>query len=148
MYHLMATEEDVNLDPLCLQAYPRGAIFHVQFNSVSTTILYDIGTSRSCISTALYESLDQVPPLTPRDFLKVQGTNGNDLQPLGVIQGTITLGYTDITHQFIVLNSIRTPLILGIDFQKKHGCSLSWTQDGRMQIKWLNAVTINSVATS
>ena len=82
------------------------------------------------------------------DFLKVQGANGNDLQPLGIIQGTITLGCTDITHQFIVLNSIRTPLILGIDFQKKHGCSSSWTQDGRMQIKWGNAVTINSVATS
>ena len=121
MYHLMATEEDVNLDPFCLQADPRGAIFHVQFNSVTTTMLYDTSTSRSCISTALYKSLDQVPPLTPMDFLKVQGTNGNDLQPLGVIQGTITLGCTDITHQFIVLNSIRTPLILGIDFQKNTG---------------------------
>ncbi len=111
-------------------------------------MLYDTGTSRSCISAALYKSLDQAPPLTPMDFLKVQGANGNDLQPLGVIQGTITLGCTDITHQFIVLNSIQTPLILGIDFQKKHGCSSSWTQDGQMQIKWGNAVTINSVATS
>ena len=144
----MATEEDVNLNPLCLQADCRGAIFHIQFNSVSTTMLYDTGASRSCISTVLYKSLDQAPPLTPMDFLKVQGANGNDLQPLGVIQGTITLGCTDITHQFIVLNSIRIPLILGIDFQKKHGCSSSWTQDGQMQIKWENAVTINSVATS
>ena len=133
------------MNPLSFQTSSKGAIFSVQFNNIQTEMLYDTGASRSCISEEFYQLLPHKSTLTPVGVLNVQGANGGNLHPIGLTMGTLSIGTTSFIHHFLVLKSLKVPLIMGLDLQKKYGLCQDWTRDGKMLIKHNKDIMISSI---
>jgi hypothetical protein len=120
-------------------------MFPIIFNQTPAEVLYDTGATRSCISEDFYNSLQEKPPLLPLVVSQVRGANGDDLQPLGLITGMVTLGTTIINHRFIVLRKLSMPLILGLDIQRTHKLYQDWAMDGRMLIRTKKEVMVHTI---
>ena len=51
---------------------------------------------------------------------------GDDLLIVDHIQTTVRIQHRNITHSFIVVNTLVTPTILGIDFLQQHGITIDF----------------------
>ena len=87
-------------------------------------IMIDSGSSVSLVRGSLtsYHKLNAVP----RD-LQLVSAAGESIPILGQITLPIQLGGLKVNHLFVVVRSLITPVILGIDFMHKHGLVLDFT---------------------
>ena len=87
-------------------------------------IMIDLGSSISLVRGSLtsYHKLNAAP----RD-LQLLSAAGESIPILGQITLPIQLGGLKVNHLFVVVQSLITPVILGIDFMHKHGLVLDFT---------------------
>ena len=86
--------------------------------------MIDSGSSISLVRGSLtsYHKLNAAP----RD-LQLVSAAGESIPILGQISLPIQLGGLKVNHLFVVVRSLITPVILGIDFMHKHGLVLDFT---------------------
>ena len=60
---------------------------------------------------------------------KLVTASGKPLSVVDHIAATVQIGQLKVRHNFIVVNSLVTPVILGTDFLQKHGLTLDFTAD-------------------
>jgi hypothetical protein len=123
----------------------RKSLFPGQLDGVPVQALYDTGADRSCISKFLFDKLARKPPLRKMD-LSVVAAGGKPLGMLGEAYFTLKLGRETFSHPFLVLNNLRSAVIIGNDMQQKFRLGQSW-KDGRMMISKGSRCVIYSVDT-
>ena len=87
-------------------------------------IMIDSGSSISLVRGNLITG--HKPNAAPQGLLLVSAA-GEPIPVLGQITLPIQLGDVKVDHSFIVVQSLITPVILGIDFMQKHGLVLDFT---------------------
>ena len=85
-------------------------------------ILLDSGASCSVVHSN-YILLDDVRPLIS---VTLVNADGSSLSPSGTTTEQVALNGLDTSHNFIVVNNLSTPVILGCDFLYKHGVLLDF----------------------
>ena len=92
----------------------------VKHCSNSIQALADSGAVISCISHELYRQIERKVKLYNTAIPAVRGVGGNVIPVLGCVNIDLTIGTTQITHSFHVLQRMTRALILGHDFMKTH----------------------------
>ena len=117
-------------------------MIHVEEVTISTSLgatvpletkynaLIDTGTTRSCISEALYHTL-MLPNVKHLFSVTVGSASGNNLQPMRFVTLSFTLGQWPYTSDFIFGKHLQRPLTLGIEFDTLHRIGTSWYNSGK-----------------
>ena len=106
--------------------------FPAQVNGMDTQALYDTGADTSCISMDLFKSMNPSPTLLATTHT-AYSASGEDLGARGMSLVTLVLGTEEFRHKFLVLEHLRTPVIIGNDLQQKYNMGQSWC-NGRMTL--------------
>ena len=89
-------------------------------------LLVDSGSSISLIqesvATAYYRQIDRAPK-----GLELTSAEGKEIPVLGCITIPLCLGNLQVNHNFVVIPSLISPVILGIDFLQKYNLVLDFT---------------------
>ena len=105
-----------------------GALYiPITINGVKTSALLDSGCTCSVISPELFDRLSQDHTIKISGPSKLKLADGNFTKSLGKGTFRLTIGTspTALNHNFVV-GIIDTPIILGMDFLKKHNCSMDF----------------------
>jgi len=100
----------------------RRPVFKCKFVNIEVKALYDTGSCITCISSEVYKSLskaDKVGELQPaeRQFLSASGTR---MKALGTVTLNMMVEGHPVQHELFVLPTLHEPMILGIDFIRRH----------------------------
>ena len=68
-----------------------------------------------------------IQQLPQRPTVRLITAAGTPLQITDYVQAPVKVGNTQVTQQFLVVDTLITPVILGFDFMKKHKVSLDFT---------------------
>jgi len=93
-------------------------------NGHTITILLNSGASCSVIAKPHVHHTQ----IKPMHTVRLINADGRDITPAGVAILTIDLGNFSAEHQFVVVDSLSTPVILGCDFLMGHGYVLDFQQ--------------------
>ena len=72
----------------------------------------------------------------PGELEMLTTANGSQMHIVGHATITIHLKNLRVTHHFIVVESLMTDVILGIDFQREYRISYNWDKDKRCYIRY------------
>ena len=72
----------------------------------------------------------------PGELETLTTANGSSMHTVGHATITIHLKNLRLTHHFIIVESLMTDVILGIDFQREYRISYDWDEDKRCYIRY------------
>ena len=72
----------------------------------------------------------------PGELETLTTANGSPMHILGHATITVHLKNLRVTHHFIVVKSLMTDVILGIDFQREYRISYDWDEDKQCYIRY------------
>ena len=72
----------------------------------------------------------------PGELETLMTADGSPMHIIGHATITIHLKNLRVTHHFIVVESLMTDIILGIDFQREYGISYDWDEEKRCYIRY------------
>ena len=95
-----------------------------------------------------YQELGSPSVITPlsSNIASVTSATGTDMGPMGKVNLKINLGGHYFVHPFLLCKHLHTPLIIGLDMQRKYQLGTGWTKDKKMFISQNNKVLVASVA--
>ena len=101
-----------------------GSVINGVLENKVVKLMIDSGSSISLVRRCLTSGhkLSRAPP-----GLQLVSAAGEPISILGQVTMSIQLGNVKADHPFIVVQSLITPVILGIDFMQKHGLVLDFT---------------------
>ena len=84
--------------------------------------LFDTGAQCTCGSYDWFKNLSNKnrPPLIPYNS-KLTAANGQEMKCRGIARLTFKLQDYSFTHDVVILDGLRTNLIVGVDLMKRHG---------------------------
>ena len=85
------------------------------------------------------------PPLQSLCNFSVKSASGGNLQPMGKIECTFTLGEREYTQPFIVCRKLTRSIILGRDFLRGHRLHVGWSKQRRFQVKSGKQVLVEAI---
>ena len=103
----------------------QGAIVNGQLGNMHVDVMLDSGSSISLIIESFTNSSYQNRP-APQG-LKLVSAAGVPISVVGQVVAPIRVGNLHVDHQFVVVHSLITPVILGMDFLQKHNIVLDFT---------------------
>ena len=89
-------------------------------------IMLDSGSAVSLITQGMISPLMTSVIHIPLPQVKLVTAAGNDLLIVDHIQAAVQIQNYAVTHSFIVVNTLITPAILGIDFLQQHGIKIDF----------------------
>ena len=104
-------------------AFTRGLLGHKEVD-----MMVDSGSSLSLIQesiAAAYSKRMKAPP----EGLELVSAEGKRIPVLGHITLFLSLEKLQVTHNFVVVQSLIAPVILGVDFLQKYGLILDFTSN-------------------
>lgn len=103
----------------------QGAVIKGELGNMCVEIMMDSGSSISLVMESFAENFyhNQKPPST----LKLVSAAGEPIPVLGQIVAPICVADLLVDHSFVVVKSLITPVILGLDFLHRHGIVLDFT---------------------
>ena len=103
----------------------QGAIVQGKLGNMCVEIMMDSGSSISLIMENYVKSSyqNQAAPNT----LKLVSAAGEPISVVRKVVAPIQVGNLQVHHNFVVVHSLITPVILGMDFLQKHGIMLDFT---------------------
>ena len=96
---------------------------HIEENAVQ--MMLDSGSSLSLLRRSSLASMVGVQ-LSKRPTVQLVTAAGTPIPIADYVQAPIKIGNVKITQQFLVVDSLIAPVILGIDFMKRHKVSLDF----------------------
>ena len=93
---------------------------------VSMEMMLDSGSAVSLVRKDMMSSQMTDVVHLPLPLVKLVTAAGDDLLIVDHIQTTVRIQHHNITHSFIVVNTLITPAILGIDFLQQHGITIDF----------------------
>ena len=116
-----------SLDVVTSSAFPvtiKGHTVAVQVNGATSSLLADTGSAISLIRQDLWKKCrrehDKLEPWTQR----LVSVDGSPVSVLGCSQMRITIGSDTFHHTVLVVYTLTTEGILGLDFLKEYRCSV------------------------
>ena len=102
----------------------KGHTVVVQVNGTTSSFLVDTGSAVNLVSQDLWKKCrkehDKLEPWTKQ----LVSVDGSSVSVLGCCQIRITMGSNTFHHAVLVVDTLTTEGILGLDFFKKHKCSV------------------------
>ena len=102
------------------------AIINGLLGGVPMEIMLDSGSAVSLIRQDMISPLMTSVIHIPLPQVKLVTAAGNDLLIVDHIQAAVQIQNYTVTHSFIVVNTLITPAILGIDFLQQHGIKIDF----------------------
>ena len=102
------------------------AIISGLLGEVLMEIMLDSGSAVSLIRQDMISPLITSVIHIPLPQVKLVTAVGNDLLIVDHIQAAVQIQNYTVTHSFIVVNTLITPAILGIDFLQQHGIKIDF----------------------
>ena len=100
-----------------------------KIGEVPTEMMLDSGSARCLVSQDIVLGMKATSKAALRVCPKLVTASGQPLSLVDHIAATVQIGQLKVRHNFIVVNSLVTPVILGTDFLQKHGLTLDFTAD-------------------
>ena len=104
----------------------QGAVIPTTVQNKICNTLIDTGATRSCISEEFYKKIETTQ-LQSLYGLNVVSASGEDILPIGMVTCKFKIQNTPFEHNFIVCKRIKRPMILGLDFLRKHKIGTTWS---------------------
>ena len=96
---------------------------HLTINGLKAMALWDSGADLSCISGSLWKRIKKKPPLIPyRNTLTA--ANGQVIRSRGVARLHFQFGDYKFDHNVVVLDELKTDIIVGVDIMRQHNIVL------------------------
>ena len=91
--------------------------------------LFDTGAQCTCASYEWYSSLpnNKKPQLVPYNN-KLTAANGQEMRCRGIARLHFKLKDYQFSHEVVILDGLRTPMIVGVDLMKRHGLVIDVAQ--------------------
>ena len=99
-----------------------------QIGEVEVEIMLDSGSSISLVQHDVLHRAKDIQRIQPRQLLRLVTTSGEHLPIVEHIQAPVKLGELELMHEFVVVDSLVAPVILGVDFLQGNGLVLDFTQ--------------------
>ena len=122
----------------------QGAVIPTTVQNKICNTLIDTGATRSCISEEFYEKIETTQ-LQSLYGLNVVSASGEDILPIGMVTCKFKIQNTPFEHNFIVCKRIRRPMILGLDFLRRHRIGTTWSDKGKFSLQKSNQILIESI---
>ena len=124
----------------------KSAVITASIQGKECNALVDTGATRCCISKKYYDTLN-LPE--PRELygLKVTTASGESIAPVGMIECPFTIGEKNFSHNFIICEKMRRPMILGFDFLMRHRIGTGWCPEGKFMLQSQNQPLVESIET-
>ena len=90
--------------------------------------MLDSGSSVSLIQVDTLEGAADVVEVAAARQIQLITASGDQLPILKHVKAPVQLGELCVTHEFVVVNTLVAPVILGIDFLQQNGLVLDFTQ--------------------
>ena len=87
--------------------------------------LIDTGASISLIKESVFRSLPAQFRILQRSSMRVHSASGDTLRVLGTSHLPVKIGNQNLSHDFVIIEDLKCPVIIGIDFLRKHNATLN-----------------------
>ena len=95
-----------------------------ELGNVCVEVMMDSGSSISLMMESFAKNYQNQAALKG---LKLVSAAGEPIPVIGEVAAPISVGTLHVDHNFVVVYSLITPAILGIDFLQKHGIVMDFT---------------------
>ena len=102
------------------------AIIQASFGNNQTEMMLDSGSAVSLVRQDIVKSCNIVSQL-PSPQIKLVTASGDNLPINDYVRVPIEVQGNKLSHDFLVVNKLITPVILGIDFLQKHKLTLNFS---------------------
>ena len=102
---------------------PSAAIIWGKIGDKKVEIMLDSGSSISLIQESIVTPFSDLNKISPSG-LQLTSASGDNIPILGCITLPLCLGELQTSHPLVVVKSLITPVILGLDFLQKYGMTL------------------------
>ena len=99
-----------------------------RLGGVLSELMLDSGSSISLVRRDVLPKAQHVRRTEATRSVQLVTASGERLPVLEHIQATVQLGELELLHDFVVVESLVAPVILGVDFLHKNGLVLDFTQ--------------------
>ena len=93
----------------------KSAVISISVQGKDCNALVDTGATRCCISKKYYDNLNLPGPKELYGLI-ITTASGESIAPVGMVECPFTIGKRNVSHNFIICEKIRRPIILGLDF--------------------------------
>ena len=125
----------------------KSALIRVTLENKICDTLVDTGATRCFMKEDFYNSLENKPPLLEVFGMNVSTASGENIGVKGMVRCSFRIGTTIFTQRFVVCKGIKRPLILGLNFLRKHQVGTTWSLDGKFFLQRKDKVLIESLET-
>ena len=106
----------------------RATVITGRFGGVPVELMLDSGSSISLVQCDLFARAQDVVQVKAKRPLQLVTASGGRLPVMGHIRALIELGGLKLLHEFVVVESLVAPMILGVDFLHENALVLDFTQ--------------------
>ena len=106
----------------------RATMISGKLGGFAVEFMLDSGSSVSLIRHDLLKSIKNITEVNSSKAVQLITASGDPLPILKYVKALVQLGELKICHEFVVVNSLVTPAILGVDFLQGNCLSLDFSQ--------------------
>ena len=99
-----------------------------KLGGVFTEIMLDSGSSVSLVQSRVLDNARNVVPVKAVKPLRLVTASGDQLPIVRHVRAPVKLGELQLLHDFVVVDSLVAPVILGVDFLHGNSLVLDFTQ--------------------
>ena len=105
----------------------KASVIMGEVGSISVEIMFDSGSAVSLLRKGDMDQMESVQHLRMDPEVKLITASGAPLPIVGHVQTTVQVGSLKVAHDFVVVDSLIYPVILGIDFLQVNEIVLDFT---------------------
>ena len=100
----------------------------LEINGRKIQSLMDTGASISCLQKSTFDKVNQNDSIKiqPSSISRIVGVGGERHQVLGQARLTLKIAGVDFDQNFIIIEQLHHPLILGLDFMQQHNVKIDF----------------------
>lgn len=99
----------------------------LEVNGKKIQTLVDSGASVSCIQKATFDKINKNSvQIQPSGIARIVGVGGERHQVLGQAKITLKISGLNVDQNFIIIEQLHHPLILGLDFMHEHNVNIDF----------------------
>ena len=106
----------------------RATVITGRFGGIPVELMLDSRSSISLVQRDLLAQAQDVVQVKARRQLQLVTASGGQLPIMGHIRAPIKLCELNLLHEFVVVESLVAPVILGVDFLHENALALGFTQ--------------------